>query len=256
MDLGLRGKRAVVTGGTRGIGRAIAETLAREGAHVAICARNSVEVSETVDALKTLGAKAYGGVVDIADGEGLKTWVADVIGQLGGLDVLVSSASAMTQGDSDEAWLGMFEIDIMGLQRASAVALPYLAVSAAESGDAAIIIISSIAALEASEASAYGPIKAAQIHVAKGLAKQWAKAHVRVNVVSPGAVYFEGGIWHKVEHGDPEFFKIIMARNPMGRMATPQDIANAAVFLASPMSSFTTGINLAVEGGMTSRVSL
>jgi 3-oxoacyl-[acyl-carrier protein] reductase len=254
MDLGLKGKRAIVTGGTRGIGRAIAETLAGEGANVAICARQQGEIDETVAALKARQVAAFGSVCDIADGEALKAWIGKAIGELGGLDVLVCNASGFGNGNSEQAWKQGFDVDVMGAQRAIAAAMADLEKAAAAHGDAAVVIISSVSAAETSNANAYGALKAAQIHFAKGLAKEKAGKHVRVNVVSPGTVYFKGGVWHRVEQGAPEMFKASFARNPMGRMATPQDIANAAAFLASPASSFTTGINMVVDGALTGRV--
>ena len=116
------------------------------------------------------------------------------------------------------------------------------------------MIISSVSAAETDNASSYGPIKAALIHFAKGLARQYAPKHVRTNVVSPCTVYFKGGVWNMIETQMPAVFKGAMERNPMGRMATPQDIANAAVFLASPASSFTSGINMLVDGAISRRV--
>ena len=254
MDLGLKGKRAIVTGGTRGIGRAIADTLADEGAQVAICARQTQELDEAVAALCAKGVAAYGAVVDIADGEVLKAWIGRAAEQMGGLDILVCNASALVQGNNEEAWTRMFEVDVMGAQRATGAAMPHLEAAAAQHGDAAVVIISSVSAAETQTANAYGALKAAQIHFAKGLAKDKARLQVRINVVSPGTVYFKGGVWHQVEQGMPELFKTTMARNPTGRMATPQEIANAAVFLGSPVSAFTTGINLVVDGAITSRV--
>ena len=121
-------------------------------------------------------------------------------------------------------------------------------------GDASFVVISSISAAETDNASSYGPIKAALIHYAKGLARQYASQHIRTNVVSPGTVYFDGGIWHKIETSLPHVFKDAMERNPMGRMATPQDIANAAVFLSSPLSGFTSGTNMVVDGALSRRV--
>ena len=254
MDLKLQGRRAIVTGATRGIGRAIADTLVAEGAQVAICARHADAVAQTVAALRAAGATAHGAAVDIADGAQLKAWIEAAAAQLGGLDLLFCNASALVQGNTEEAWQKMFAVDVMGVQRATAAALPHLEAAAAQRGDAAIVVISSVSAAEAQSVNAYGALKAAQIHFAKGLAKEKAKAGVRVNVVSPGTVYFEGGVWHQIEQGRPEFFKATLARNPTGRMATPQEVANAAVFLASPASAFTTGINLVVDGAITARV--
>jgi 3-oxoacyl-[acyl-carrier protein] reductase len=254
MDLGLKGKRAIVTGATRGIGRAIAETLAAEGVQMAICARHADELQAAVAALQARGVAAQGAVVDIADGPRLKAWVDEAARAMGGLDLLVCNASALVQGNTEEAWEKMFAVDVMGVQRATAAALPHLEAAAAARGDAAIVVISSVSAAETQIVNAYGALKAAQIHFAKGLAKEKAKAGVRVNVVSPGTVYFEGGVWHQIEQGRPEFFKATLARNPTGRMATPQEIANAAVFLGSPASAFTTGINMVVDGAITSRV--
>jgi 3-oxoacyl-[acyl-carrier protein] reductase len=254
MDLQLLGKRAIVMGGSRGIGRAIAETLASEGVDVAICARNRPQVDEAVASLRSKGVKAFGGVVDIADGSALKTWIRQAAETLGGLEILISNASALTRGNTEEEWKSLFDIDLMGSVRAFDAARTSLAAGASQGGDAAFIIISSISAAEASGLSAYGAIKASLIHVAKGLAREHAASGVRVNVVSPGTVYFEDGVWGEVERTAPAFFKTMLGRNPTGRMATPQEIASATVFLASPLSKFTTGTNLIVDGALTSRV--
>ncbi|HCX66238.1 SDR family oxidoreductase [Parvibaculum sp.] len=254
MDLGLKGKKAIVTGGTRGIGRAIAETLAGEGVDVAICARNQDQVDEAITALSKFGVKATGGVADIADGEGLKKWIADMGKVMGGIDILVANASALANGNDEKSWRACFEIDVLGAVNAFEAALPFLTEAAKKSGDASATFISSISAAENDNANAYGAQKAAQIHLAKGLARQHAGDHVRVNTVSPGTVYFKGGVWNMIEDHMPDMFKQAMSRNPTGRMATPQDIANAAVFLASPASSFTTGSNLVVDGAISRRV--
>ena len=240
MDLGLKGKRAIVLGGTRGIGRAIAETLAAEGADVAICARNAGAVDDAVTELGKHGGRALGGAVDITDADTLRSWIADIATELGGLDILVSNAGAMAQGNDEEAWMQNFRLDVLGgAVAAFDAAKSFLIDAAGTRGDAAFVIISSVSAAESDSGGSYGPIKAALIHYAKGLARQYAPKHVRVNVVSPGTVYFKGGVWNMVEENMPEVFKSSLARNPMGRMATPQDIANATVFLASPASSFT-----------------
>jgi 3-oxoacyl-[acyl-carrier protein] reductase len=254
MDLGLKGKTAVVLGGTRGIGRAIADTLAAEGADVAACARNAAQVEETVAALKARGVRATGRSVDITDGAALKAWIADAGKELGGIDILVSNAGAMAQGNDPGSWEQNFRLDVLGAVNAFDAAEPFLADAAKTKGDASFVIIASISAAVADQAASYGPVKASLVHMAKGLARQNASRGVRVNVVSPGMVYFEGGVWHMVEKNMPDFFKQALARNPTGRCATPQEIANAAVFLASPASSYTTGSNLIVDGAISNRV--
>jgi 3-oxoacyl-[acyl-carrier protein] reductase len=254
MDLQLKQKRAIVLGGTRGIGLAIAETLASEGADVAICARKDDQVRDTVAALKDKGVRAFGGAVDITNGSALSAWIEKAAGELGGIDILISNAGAMAQGPDAESWEANFRLDVLGAVNAFQAAKPHLEKAAAEKGDAAFVIISSVSAVVADNASSYGPIKAALVHMAKGIARQYAARHIRANVVSPGMVYFKGGIWNMVETNSPEFFKQAMARNPTGRAATPQEIASAAVFLASPVSSYTTGVNLLVDGAISNRV--
>lgn len=254
MDLGLKGKKAVITGGSRGIGRAIAETFAGEGCNVAICARSADQLHEAVEALKAKGVSAFGGEVDVADESRLENWISEAAGQLGGIDILVSNVGAMAIGADADAWRQNLNVDVLGLVHLVEAGLPHLEKAAEQNGDAAVIAIGSTASVAASEPSSYGAIKGALVHYIKGVAKQNAAKKIRANVVSPGMVYFEGGVWHKVEQFMPEYFKDALARNPMGRMASPQEIANAVVFLASPRSSFTTGINLNVEGALTDRV--
>jgi 3-oxoacyl-[acyl-carrier protein] reductase len=254
MDLHLKSKNAVILGGTRGIGRAIADTLASEGANVAVCARNADQVKDTVAALKNKGVKATGASVDITDGAALKSWIEKAGNELGGIDILVSNAGAMAQGGDPASWESNFKLDVLGAVNAFDAAYPFLEKAAAAGKDAAFVIIASVSAAETDVPSSYGPIKAALIHYAKGLARQHAKRGIRTNVVSPGMVYFEGGVWNMVEKGNPDYFKQAVSRNPTGRCATPQEIANAAVFLASPASSYTTGANLIVDGAVSRRV--
>lgn len=254
MDLHLKGKKALILGGTRGIGRAIAETLAAEGADVGICARNSDQIHETVDALRQHGITATGASIDITDTGALTGWIEAAGKELGGIDILVSNAGAMAQGNAPEAWEQNFRLDMLGAVHAFEAAKPFLKAAAEKNADAAFILISSVSAAETDSAGAYGPIKAALIHFAKGLARQYAKAGIRTNVVSPGTVYFKGGVWEMVENNMPDMFKGAIARNPTGRMATPQEVADAAVFLASPVSSFTNGVNLLVDGAISRRV--
>ncbi|MGT2437171.1 SDR family NAD(P)-dependent oxidoreductase [Bradyrhizobium betae] len=254
MDLGLKGKNAIVLGGTRGIGRAIAATVAGEGGNVAVCARNADQVAATVAELKASGINATGGAVDVTDGAALKSWIESSANELGGIDMLFSNAGAMAQGHDAASWEQNFRLDLLGAVHAFDSARPFLEASGEKGGDAAFVIISSISAAQADLASSYGPIKAALIHMAKGLARQYAKKKIRVNVVSPGTVYFKGGIWNMIEQNMPERYNDAMKRNPTGRMATPQEIASAAVFLASPVSGFTTGSNLVVDGAISNRV--
>jgi 3-oxoacyl-[acyl-carrier protein] reductase len=254
MDLQLKGKTAVVTGGTRGIGRSIADLFADEGANVAICARNAEQVAETVKALEAKGVKAFGEVVDIADGPALQGFIRKAGESLGGIDVLVSNASALVQGNSEPDWQAMFDIDMLGAVRTWEAAKPFLEAAAAKTGDAAFIITSSVSAAQADSPSSYGAMKAALIHFAKGVARQNAPNHVRCNVVSPGTVFFEGGVWGNVKANMPGFFDQMIKRNPTGRMATPEEVAAATVFLASPLSAFTTGINMLVDGAISQRV--
>lgn len=255
MDLRLKGKKAVVLGGTRGIGRAIAETLAGEGVDVAICARKADQIADAVGAMKDKGVKATGASVDVSDTAALTAWIDKAAGELGGIDILISNAGAMAQGNDQRAWEANFRVDVLGgAVAAFEAARPHLVKSAEAGGDASFVIISSVSAAEADRADSYGPIKAALIHHAKGLARQFAPQHVRINVVSPGTVHFPGGVWHQVEQGMPDFFKLMIERNPTGRMARAQEIADAAVFLSSPVSGFTTGINMVIDGALSRRV--
>jgi len=254
MDLQLKGKNAIILGGTRGIGRAIADTLAGEGANVAVCARNEAQVASAVSELKALGVNATGGAVDITDSEGLKSWITKAGAELGGVDILISNAGAMAQGNDAKSWEQNFQLDVLGAVSAFEAAEPMLLEAAGKTGDAAMVIITSISAAVADNPGSYGPIKAALIHMAKGLARQHAPAGLRVNTVSPGMVFFEGGVWDMVKTNMPEFFEQANSRNPTGRCATAQEIADAAVFLACPRSSYTTGANLIVDGAVSNRV--
>lgn len=248
MDLGLKGARVLVTGGTKGIGRAIAETFAAEGADVAICSRNRAEVDRAAAALQAKGVAAFGDAVDVADGAALKAWVGDMASRLGGIDVVVANVSALSIGQDEESWEKEFATDMMGTVRLVNAAMPHLE----KSGAGAIVTIASVSGREIDFASGpYGTFKAAIIHYTQGLAHQLAAKNIRANSVSPGNTYFEGGVWNAIKDGNPELYKTALAMNPTGRMGTPQEMANAAVFLASRAASFITGTNLVVDGALT-----
>jgi NAD(P)-dependent dehydrogenase (short-subunit alcohol dehydrogenase family) len=248
MDLQLKGLRAVVSGGTKGIGRAIAETLASEGADVAICARNGEEVKAAAAALAKKGVRSLGHGVDVGDGKALKGWVEAVAATFGGIDIVIANVSALAISGDEEGWRRGFEVDLMHSVRLVNAAMPWLEKSKAGS----IVTISSVSGREIDFAAGpYGAFKAALIHYTQGLAYQLAGKGIRANSVSPGNTYFEGGVWHKIKDGNPELYQTALGLNPTGRMGTPQEMANAAVFLASPVASFITGTNLVVDGALT-----
>jgi NAD(P)-dependent dehydrogenase (short-subunit alcohol dehydrogenase family) len=248
MDLGLAGMKALVTGGTRGIGRAVADHLAAEGADVAICARNSEEIVQTVTTLSATGVRATGRALDVADGPALKRWIEDVGEEFGGIDIVVSNVSALAIGQDEASWQAEFSTDMMGTVHAVDAAMPFLEQSKA----ASIVVVASVSGREVDFAAGpYGVFKAALIHYAKGLSFQLAAKNIRVNAVSPGNTYFPGGVWEKIEHGNPTLFAQALRLNPTGRMGKPEEMARAIVFLASPAASFVTGTNLVVDGALT-----
>jgi 3-oxoacyl-[acyl-carrier protein] reductase len=253
MDLGLKGLNAIVTGGTRGIGRAIAQTLAAEGAQVALCARNAEEVEKTTTDFSKYGVKVFGKVVDVADAPALSAWVAEAALAMNGIDIVVANVSALAIPNDEANWKRTFDVDMMGTVRLVNAAMPFLE----QSGKAAIVTISSVSGREIDFASGpYGAFKAAIIHYTQGLAYHLASKGIRANSVSPGNTYFPGGVWSQIETGNPELFKMAMGLNPMGRMGSPQEMANAVAFLASPAASFITGTNLVVDGALTKGVQL
>ncbi len=248
MDLGLKGKHALITGGSKGIGRAVAQTFADEGANVAICARNAGDVTAAVADLNARGVKACGRALDVADSAALKDWVAASAAELGGIDVLVCNVSALAVGDSEETWDKTFRTDMMHTVNAVAAAVPFLEKSAC----ASIVLISSVSGFEVDfAAGSYGAIKAALIHYAKGLSRQLVAKGIRVNCVSPGNTYFDGGIWQTIEKNVPDLFASTLKVNPTGKFGTPQEVANGVVFLSSPVASRISGANLVIDGALT-----
>ena len=251
MDLGLKAKNVLVTGGSKGIGLAVAELFADEGANVAICARNADEVAKVVTGLAGKGVKAWGQGVDVADPVALKAWIEGAASALGGIDCIVCNVSALAVGDTPETWEKSFRTDMMHTVNSVAAALPYLEKSKA----ASIIIVSSVSGFEVDfAAGSYGAFKAALIHYAKGLSNQLVAKGIRVNAVSPGNTYFEGGIWQNIEKGMPDLYKTAMSLNPTGRMGTAQEVAAGVVFLASPVASRISGTNLIIDGALTKAV--
>jgi 3-oxoacyl-[acyl-carrier protein] reductase len=215
---------------------------------VGFCARTGSDVTDAVEVLTRDGRVAIGRAVDVADEAGLQQWVDDSAAELGGLDIVVANVSALAIPDEPANWQASFDTDMMGTVRLVNAALPYL-----ERSDAAsIVTIASVSGREIDFAAGpYGTFKAAIIHYTQGLAYQLAAKGIRANSLSPGNTYFDGGVWQNIEQQNPDLFGTAIGLNPTGRMAKPEEIARAAVFLASPAASFMTGANLLVDGALT-----
>ena len=249
MDLQLRGRRALVTGGTKGIGRAVVEAFAAEGADVAFCARTEADVIATAKAVEERGVRAFGRALDVADAAALQGWVVDAAEAFGGLDAVIANVSAL----SLDNWQREFEVDMMHSVRVVEAALPYLE----RSDGASITTISSVSGREVDIAAGpYGVMKAAVVHYAQGLAYHLAPKGIRANTVSPGNTFVAGGFWDNVQQNMPDLYNEVLGMNPTGRMGTPEEVSAAVVFLASPRASRISGTNLVVDGALTKGVQL
>jgi 3-oxoacyl-[acyl-carrier protein] reductase len=249
MDLQLTGRKALISGASRGIGRAIAIELAREGCDLALCARGA----EPLEALaKELGGRVYTQAVDVSDEQAVAGFVDAAAEQLSGLDIVVSNVSAGGLKGPDQ-WRLSFDADLLAFVRMVEAAVPHL-----ERSDAAAIVAigttSAFDTLPPTSANSYAALKAAVLEHASGLGHALARKGIRVNTVSPGPVDFPGGAWDKLHEGRPEFYEGIRARIPLGRLGRAEEVARAVTFLASPAASFCTAVNLVVDGGFVSRV--
>lgn len=241
-----RGYRVLVAGGSRGIGRSIALGFAQTGAAVSICARGAAALEETRLEMAAHDVATHAQGCDLADPEAIKAWVAAAADALGGIDVLVNNASGYGFRDDDEAWLAGFNVDLMAAVRASRAALPHLA----QSKHPVILHTSSISALRPRPGGpSYGAMKAALSHYTASQAQALAARRIRVNAIAPGSIEFPGGLWAECRKDDPKRYADVLARIPFGRYGTPQEVAHAALFLASPWAGWITGQTLVVDGG-------
>lgn len=252
MDLGLSGRKAIVTGASRGLGRAIAAQLADEGVDLVICARGETTLKETAEELRAKGVAVHTAALDVSDENAISPFVEAAVLQLGGLDIVVSNASVGTQ-KGPEQWETSFRADLLAFVRLAESAVPHLVTSDA----GAIVSIGTTSAFDTlppTGPNSYGAAKAAVTHHAAALARSLAPQGVRVNTVSPGPVEFGGGTWERIKEQRTEFYDAIRSRIPLGRLGSPEDVAKAVAYLASPAASYITGANLVVDGGFVSRV--
>ncbi|MFN6979044.1 MAG: SDR family NAD(P)-dependent oxidoreductase [Gemmobacter sp.] len=247
----MKGKKAIVTGATKGICRILVDILAAEGCDVAFCARNAAEVEATAEALRAHGTKIVGGTANVKDGEAYQAWLRSAVEDLGGCDIFVPGVSAGGGLEGEKSWYRAFEVDLMGCVRGFDALFPTFKAQ----GSGSVVFISTTAAVETFIAPmAYNAIKASLITYAKQLSQAHGKRGIRVNVVSPGPILIEGGSWDNIRQNDPAFFASILAQQPDGRMGEAAEVARCIAFLASDAASWVTGVNLVVDGGFTKRV--
>ena len=241
----LKGKVAVVTAAGQGIGRAIALGFARAGGDVSICARDPKALEQTRAELAALGVKAHAASADLAKGDAVRGYVRDAMSALGGVDFLVNNASAFGSSDDDKGWTSNLAVDMLSIVHATQEALPAL-----KKAQGSVVNISSISALHpAARQPPYGAIKAAVIHYTVTQAAMYAKDHVRVNCIAPGSIEFPGGVWDRRKTDNPALYNATLNSIPFGRMGHAEEVANVALFLASPYASWVTGQSIAVAGG-------
>ncbi|WBH17786.1 SDR family NAD(P)-dependent oxidoreductase [Sphingomonas radiodurans] len=249
MDLGLKGKKVILSGGSRGLGRAALEIFADEGADVAFFSRDAGQVAEAKASLETRGGKVIADSLDMAGG-GYLDWLKKAADELGGVDIFIHNVSSSGAGGTGD-WDMTFQYDVKGAVDGCATLQPYL--EASEAGS--VILMSSTAAVETFiQPAAFNALKAALVTYGKQLSQAWGPKGIRVNMVSPGPIFFPGGNWSKIQAGMPDFYKGTEAQMAMGRFGTAEEVAKTVVFLASPASSYTTGTNVIIDGGYTKRV--
>lgn len=252
MDLGLTGKVAVVTGGSRGIGFAAAQALVAEGAHVVVCARGAEQLQRAVEQLRIAavnGASAEGVIADVSSEAGVATVIDAAVATFGRLDVLVNNVGLAKGADlestTDADWQDAFDQTLFPAIRASRLAVPHMR----KQGGGAIVAVSSIFGRESGGRMTYNAVKAAEISLTKSLAQQLAKDQIRVVSVAPGSILFEGGSWWKRVQADPAGMAEFVARElPFGRFGKPDEIGAAIAFLASPKASWVSGTTVVVDG--------
>ncbi len=245
MQIDFKGKKAIVCGGSRGIGRAIALGFARAGGDVSICARDPKALEQTRAELAALGVKAHAASADLAKGDAVRGYVRDAMSALGGVDFLVNNASAFGSSDDDKGWTSNLAVDMLSIVHATQEALPAL-----KKAQGSVVNISSISALHpAARQPPYGAIKAAVIHYTVTQAAMYAKDRVRVNCIAPGSIEFPGGVWDRRKTDNPALYNATLNSIPFGRMGHAEEVANVALFLASPYASWVTGQSIAVAGG-------